>query len=127
MRHMSRLFLLPTLLLLGCFMPDERDLHRTLTKKEALEIAKKSVAQLREGTDFAIQESDTVEKPFGWVFFYNTKKFIETGDPKYIRPGNGPLVVERLGGNTTFLSTSLPPAKAIEEFERQWQRKQKHS
>ncbi|MCX7428310.1 MAG: YrhB domain-containing protein [Planctomycetia bacterium] len=92
----------------------------SLTKQQALEIAKKTLAELPNGDEYVIQEADTVERPFGWVFFYNTRKYIETKDPGYIRPGNGPLVVERSGGATTFLTTSVPPHTAIAEFEKLW-------
>jgi hypothetical protein len=37
-------------------------------------------------------------------------------------PGAGPLVVLREGGAATFLSTSVPPDKAIAEYEKTWRR-----
>jgi len=33
------------------------------------------------------------------------------------------LVVERADGSTHFLSTSLPPNRAIEEYESAWRKK----
>src|SRR6267154_429592 len=99
-------------------MPNSAVPPKALTKEQSFEIAKKTLASLPHGDEYAIIEDDTIERPFGWVFRYDTKKYLETKDPKYIRPGNGPLVVERVGGTTAFLPTSLPPRKAIEEFER---------
>jgi hypothetical protein len=94
--------------------------QKTVTKQQATEIARKIIDNLKPGTDFVILEDKTVEKEFGWVFFYTTKKYFETKDKKYLMPGNSPLVVNRKDGSTTFLSTSVPPPKAIEEYERTW-------
>jgi hypothetical protein len=91
-----------------------------ITKERALQIARKALSELKPGTEFVILEDKTVEKEFGWVFLYSTKKYLETGDPKTLVPGTGPLVVERLGGGRQFLATSVPPPKAIEEYERRW-------
>ena len=91
-----------------------------LSRDKALEIAVKKVADLPRSNECIIVEEDTIEKPFGWVFFYTTKKFVETKDKKFIRPGNGPIVVERSNGKVTHLPSSIPPKRAIEEFERRW-------
>ena len=75
----------------------------------------------REGAehDFVILEDQTEEHPFGWVFFYVPRRYLETGSPNDLVPGNGPLVVER-DGQMTFLTTSVPPEVAIAEYERAW-------
>jgi TATA-box binding protein (TBP) (component of TFIID and TFIIIB) len=31
-------------------------------------------------TDYAVLEIETIEKEWGWVFFYQSKKYIETGE-----------------------------------------------
>lgn len=98
--------------------------QKTITKQQATEIARKTIADLKSGTEFVILEDKTVEKDFGWVFIYTPKKFMETKDRKYLVPGNGPLVVNRSDGSTRFLSTAAPPAKAIEEYERTWRSSQ---
>jgi len=91
-----------------------------ITKEKALEIATKTVAEFKPGTEFVIHEDRTLEKEFGWVFFYSPKAFLETKDPRKLVPGAGPLVVERLGGATQYLTTSVPPDRAVKEFERRW-------
>ena len=30
--------------------------------------------------DVIIDESQTIEEPFGWVYFYNSRRYLETGD-----------------------------------------------
>ena len=66
---------------LGCAMSDLPKPQANLNKKEALAIARKTLASMPQGDDYAIQEADTVEKPCGWMFFYNTKAYLETKNP----------------------------------------------
>jgi hypothetical protein len=58
-----------------------------------------------------LEEEKTVEREFGWVFFYTTRKFLETRDKKHLMPGNAPLVVLKEDGSTHYLGTSLAPPK----------------
>lgn len=90
---------------------------------QAKEIAVKTVADIENGPDYVIVDDQTVEKPFGWVFFYAPKKYVETKDIKYLRPGDGPLVVPREDGKPFFVTTSVPPSMAIAELERRWREK----
>jgi hypothetical protein len=43
--------------------------------------------------DIAITE--TMERPFGWVFCYNSKRYLETGDDRHCLLGNHPILVDR--------------------------------
>jgi len=95
-----------------------------ISKPRAFEVARKALSELKPGTEFVILDDKVVEKDFGWVFLYTTRAYLETQDPRTLVPGAGPLVVERQGGGTRFLSTSVPPAKAIEEFEKTWREQQ---
>ena len=42
-----------------------------------------------------IIDQHTIEKPWGWVFFYNSLEYLKTGDPKYQLFGNAPYIVNR--------------------------------
>lgn len=42
-------------------------------------------------------EELTITKAYGWIFF-NTRRFVETGDFLYGLGGNGPAVVEQMTG-----------------------------
>jgi Immunity protein 35 len=94
-----------------------------ISKEHALDIARKKIATLKPGTELVILEEKTVEKDFGWVFFYTTKKYLQSHNPGDLLPGNSPLVVERADGSTHFLSTSLPPNRAIDEYESVWRKR----
>lgn len=90
------------------------------TREMAKQIAEQKIHELNPDADFVIVDDQTVEREFGWAFQYTTRKFVETRDPQFIIPGNGPVIVMRADGKVHFLSTSVPPAKGIEEFENRW-------
>jgi hypothetical protein len=118
-------FLAATVLVFACAVFVEsasmaNQQSENITPSKALEIARKAVDDLKASQPFVIIENKTQTKDFGWVFFYTSKKFLETHDRKDLIPGNGPLVVDRLDGSTHFLSSSLPPNRAIEEYEKNW-------
>jgi hypothetical protein len=94
-----------------------------VTRDEALAIARKAVAAVNPAAGFVVVEKATIEKPFGWVFFYEPKA--AATDPRAVVPGAGPLVVHRHDGSTTYLSSSVPPNVAIEEYEKVWAKRSK--
>jgi hypothetical protein len=95
------------------------------TKQRAVEIARRTISEFKPGTEMVLVEDETQEKEFGWVFFFTTKAYQETKDPRTLVPGNGPLVVFRADGSTEYLTTSVPPDVAVKEFERRWREKKK--
>lgn len=90
-----------------------------ITRQQAERIALKAFSAL--DRDLVLCQGDTLERPFGWVFFAATRKYLETEDPSYLRPGIGPLAVKRADGTSTVLGTSVAPEIAIEEYERRLQ------
>ena len=91
-----------------------------ISKDQALTIAQKVLAE-DTTHDLVILKDKTVERPFGWVFFYTTREYEKTGDKKYLLPGTAPLVVLRANGATEYLPTSIPPSRAIEIYEKRWE------
>ena len=89
-----------------------------LSLEQATQLARDTIAKQRNGSELALLDTKTVETAWGWVFHYTTKRFLETGDRNELVPGMGPFVVERDSGRTTFLSTSVPPDRALTEYER---------
>jgi hypothetical protein len=94
-----------------------------ITREQALAVARKTVAGI-EGAERVINEDKIAENPYGWVFFYSPRRYLQTHSPGDLIPGDGPLVVERADGRTEFLTTSVPPAVAVAEFERRWRERQ---
>ena len=89
-----------------------------LTKNEALELVSKKLREMDPtGEPCVIVDSHTIEKSFGWVFFYNSKKFVETGISRYRLAGNGPVIVNKHNGSVEFFGSSKPPLEIVEEYE----------
>lgn len=49
------------------------------------------------GHPLALLEDRALVLPYGWVFFYQSRRFLETGDPIEAVAGNAPLLVTRAG------------------------------
>ncbi len=66
-----------------------------------------------------ILDEETIEKPYGWVLFYNSRRFVETKDLMYSLIGSGPVIVLAATGELIRLGSARSDAVQIEEFERQ--------
>jgi len=80
-------------------------------------LAEEAVAALgsASGDDFALISDRTVEVNEGWIFFYNTREFIETGNFDSCLAGNGPIFVNR-NGVVRNLPSAIPWDVAIRSF-----------
>jgi hypothetical protein len=67
------------------------------------------------GDNFEILTASTREIEEGWVFFFNTKDFVQTGNPASALAGNGPLLVTR-GGAIHQLPSSIPWEVAVKQI-----------
>jgi hypothetical protein len=89
-----------------------------MTKDEARALAFSYVRnrETEAGCDLVLLDSKTIEKSFGWVFFYDSKEHAETGDFRYALAGNAPLVVTRADGAIHETGTAMPLEKYLERF-----------
>jgi hypothetical protein len=62
-------------------------------------------------------DKSTIEKPFGWVFFFNTKKFLDTGNSDYRIVGDGPIIVNKSTGEIKFCISYKTVEESIKEYE----------
>lgn len=62
-----------------------------------------------DGDTLVVVDEETIEKTYGWVFFYTSRFYLETGDDIYAVVGNGPTIVESKDGTLHILGTALPP------------------
>lgn len=90
-----------------------------LTKIQALELIAKEL-QRRDSSDnpSIVIDKHTIEKAYGWIFFFDSKKFMETGALKYALVGNGPVVVDKFSGSLEFLGCNKPSQDIIKDYER---------
>ena len=56
----------------------------------------------------AIDDSQTREEIFGWVFFYNSAEFMATRDLRWALGGNAPLIVDRVSRAVVVTGTARP-------------------
>ena len=66
----------------------------------------------RSKIELMLIESATLEKTYGWIFFYNSRQYIEEGNMSLALAGNTPLIVERRSGKLTVTGT----ARSIEYY-----------
>jgi hypothetical protein len=62
--------------------------------------------------------SGAVAKPYGWVFFYNSREFIETGNRRAAWVGNAPFLIGRVNFDLEVFGTALPLEHYLAEFEK---------
>lgn len=91
-----------------------------VTKDEAERIAGDFLAKEFPPTDdvkLVIDDSVTVEKPFGWVFVPTTARYLETGDSDDQFIGAGPLLVQREDGKLIEFSSMYSTDMVVAEYE----------
>lgn len=74
------------------------------------------VQAVTDGTGAIVDEA-TLDKPYGWVFFYQSQRFIETRDPHEAFGGNAPLIFNRVKGEYRVTGTAHPVERYLNEYE----------
>ena len=59
-----------------------------------------------------VVDDATLMKPYGWIFFYQSRAYVETGDISDVLTGNAPLIVDRFDGELRVTGT----ARSIDEY-----------
>jgi hypothetical protein len=79
-----------------------------IDRHQAEQIAEALIQKESQGSSYpiVIHREATIEKDYGWIFFYNTEAFLQSEDFDFALVGNVPFVVERATGAVHFLSTS---------------------
>ncbi len=71
----------------------------TITREQANDIARRFLeAQIAPRVSYEPVITSLHEYEHSWVATYNTRAFVETGEPKYMLAGNGPLIINRQSG-----------------------------
>jgi hypothetical protein len=69
------------------------------------------------GRDLALLDDQTIEFASGWVFFYDSRRYIEGGAIRDALAGNAPLIVSRCDGSVHVTGTAHPVEVYIRDFE----------
>lgn len=70
------------------------------------------------GVELVIIDEATIEKDFGWIFFYQSKRFLETDNFSDQLLGNAPYIVNRFDGSFEITRTANEIEYYIREYER---------
>lgn len=69
------------------------------------------------GGEIQILDTETLERPFGWVFFYQSTQYLETKSLSDMLVGNAPILVDRFTGETHVAGTAQPVEHYIANYE----------
>jgi hypothetical protein len=85
----------------------------------ALDLAKRHVAGLAapEGDELVVLEDKAVERPVGWVFFFQSKRFLASGDFADRIAGNGPILVDKRDSSVHQFNTAVHWTKHADDYE----------
>jgi hypothetical protein len=74
-------------------------------------------------TDLVVIDGSTIERDWGWVFFYSSARYLRTNDFRYALAGNAPFIVNRHTGEVRTTGTAAPIESYIEDYERELARR----
>lgn len=91
-----------------------------MTRAEALSSVRDRLVALAPPGDedsWVVFPEQTLERPFGWVVFWGSRLFAETGDPRFAVAGNAPFIFDRESGALVETGTAFPVEHYIAEYE----------
>lgn len=90
-----------------------------LTRSQARELVQSQLSFETDGRgcEVVIIDSATLERSFGWVFFYQSKEYLLTGESSWQLAGNAPLIVNRHTGEVIATGTAAPTEEYISHYE----------
>ena len=71
--------------------------------------------------ELVILDEQTIERPWGWVFFYTTRGWRD-GDARYAVGGNAPIIVNRFDGTLRYTGTARLTEQYVSEYEAELER-----
>jgi hypothetical protein len=88
-----------------------------LTFAEARALAECWVTVVTRSTATLV-DTATLTRPYGWVFFYQSPTYLESGAPGEVLAGNPPILVDRFGGEIRITGTAYPVEHYLAEYEK---------
>jgi hypothetical protein len=97
-------------------------MNHLLTIEEATQLAKEWVRQHASlANEVVLLEEETIARPYGWFFFYNSKQFLATQAVEEALFGNAPILVDK-GGHVHVTGTAYALEHYVAAFDAQYQR-----
>ncbi|HDR9769529.1 TPA: hypothetical protein QDC27_004794 [Burkholderia cepacia ATCC 25416] len=98
-----------------CKLPtDLNGLDISWTLEQAMAQARRTLSSLARAVGITIIDAATSEFDVGWVFYYQSSRFLETGDVRDSLAGNAPLFVSRDDGRAISVSYHRPITESIQ-------------
>jgi hypothetical protein len=91
-------------------------------RERALAQMRSRPVDLPRGDELVLVDDDTLEREWGWVFFFASRRWRETGDPAYHSEGEGPLIVNRFDGSVHVTGTGRPSEYYLTRYETEFRR-----
>ena len=86
------------------------------TFAQALELAETWVRVIF-GDECVIVKEDTLKRPYGWIFFYQSRAFLASGKVGDRLVGNAPILVDRVNGEIRITGTAQPLEAYLARYE----------
>ena len=87
-----------------------------LSKEEVTQIAADFLAKKVKQIEVALLTDQTREFELGWVFFWQSRRYMETGRFGDRLGGNAPIIVNKHDGSAVFTGTGYPVEKYIADY-----------
>ena len=89
-----------------------------MNQQEAQQIAREYIQSILEDVSMPIEilADQSVEKPYGWIFFYQSKRYLDTGAIADMLVRNGPILVNK-SGKVIHLPSAIPVDESIRRYE----------
>ena len=85
-------------------------------RAQALQVVQAYVTAFTDGRG-VILHKQTIEKPYGWIFFYQDRDYLRSRDPSIALRNNGPLIFNRHTGEYHVTGTPLPLDAYVAAYE----------
>lgn len=87
------------------------------TYEKALSIIRVCVDAMTDGRHVVLEDR-TLERPYGWVFFYQTREYAKTGNILHAIAGSTTIIFNRFSWEYRFIETGLRPLEVcLKEYE----------
>ncbi len=91
-------------------------IDRNTARAIALAEVNKPNPHRAEPLECVIEDQYTREEDFGWVFFYQSREYVETQVFSARLAGNGPIIITREDGSIHRFGSAHRPEQYISEF-----------
>jgi hypothetical protein len=86
------------------------------TYDKALSVVRACVDALTDGRGIVLDER-TIDRPYGWVFFYQNRGHLGAHDSSDAFGGNAPIIFNRCSGEYRLTGAERPTEEYLEEYE----------